>query len=71
MGYQSSETHEEFRAQPGISEPSDPPHKPRGYLIDGHLNTGPSQVFIASGRSVFAVILCMVTFYLLVTCRLA
>jgi len=45
MGYQTSETHEEFRAQPGISEPHDPPHKPQGFLIDGHQNSGPSQVF--------------------------
>jgi len=45
MGYQTSEAHEEFRAQPGISEPHDPPHNPRGFLIEGHLNSGPSQVF--------------------------
>ena len=45
MGYQTSETHEEFRAQPEISEPHDPPHKPQGFLIDGHMKSGPSQVF--------------------------
>jgi len=45
MGYQTSETHEEFRAQPGISEPHDPAYNPRGFLIEGHLKNGPSQVF--------------------------
>jgi len=47
MGYQTSETHEEFRAQPAISEPHDPAYNPRGFLIDGHLKNGPSQVFFA------------------------
>jgi len=49
MGYQTSETHEEFRAQPSISEPHDPAFNPRGFLIEGHLKDGPSQVFFASG----------------------
>jgi len=66
MGYQTSETHEEFRAQPGISEPSDPAHNPRGFLIDGHLKDGPSQVTFF--QLVFATILfhrsCIITVYL-------
>jgi len=49
MGYQTSETHEEFRAQPAISEPHDPAYNPRGFLIEGHLKNGPSQVSFATG----------------------
>jgi hypothetical protein len=43
MGYQTSETQEQFRAQPGISEPTITPNV-RGYLLHGHDTSGPSQV---------------------------
>jgi len=48
MGYQTSEAHEEFRAQPGIGEPHDPALNPRGFLIEGHLKSGLSQVFFTA-----------------------
>jgi len=47
MGYQTSEAHEQYRAQPGLSEPDLRPN-PRGYLLHGHLTDGPSKVGLSS-----------------------
>lgn len=46
MGYQASETHDEFRGQPGIVEPR-LTHNIQGYLLAGNLTDGPSQVQFA------------------------
>jgi len=44
MGFQTTETHEQFRAQPGLSEPIDfNPKLPQGYLLNDHLTEGPSK----------------------------
>ena len=44
MGNQTSETHEQFRAQPGLSEPKEfVPNYPNFTLKD-HLHNGPTKV---------------------------
>jgi hypothetical protein len=51
MGYQTSETHEQFRLQPGISEPTELTPNPRGYLLHGHLTEGPSQKVLPTTKN--------------------
>ena len=44
MGNQTSETHDEFRAQPGITTQGDFAPNPQGFLLHNHHTDGPSKV---------------------------
>merc|ERR1712038_7321 len=43
MGNQTSETHDEFRAQPGITTQGDFAPNPQGFLLHNHHTDGPSK----------------------------
>lgn len=43
MGNQCTETHEQFRAQPGLSEPKEFVPNPQGFILSSHHSDGPSK----------------------------
>ena len=44
MGNQTSETHDRFRNQPGISEPKEFVPNPQGFNLHSHHTEGPAKV---------------------------
>lgn len=51
MGNQQSETHAEFNARPGLSEPIDFKGGPQPYNLQAHQNEGPSKQMVPSTRN--------------------
>ena len=45
MGNQTSETHDQFRQQPGISTPKEFVPNPQGFLLSNHHTDGPAKVW--------------------------